>query len=63
MVTIQKDDDKKIVTQGAYEDYYEHLGYTIVHSDNKSTKKEVKKEIKYTDKIKDKNKLDNYSRK
>ncbi len=61
MITIKKDNDTKIVTQGAYREYYECLGYEIVKNE-KPLKKEVEK-IKEVDKKTDKGKLDGYSRK
>ena len=39
MVTITKDDNKKVVTMGAYENFYKPLGYEIVK--NQPLKKEI----------------------
>ena len=39
MIKIRKDSNEKIVTQGAYKNFYEHLGYEIVK--DKPIKKEV----------------------
>ena len=48
MIKIRKDTNEKIVTQGAYKNFYEHLGYEIVK--DKPIKKEVinkeKEEVK-----------------
>lgn len=44
MVKIKLGNNEKIVTKGAYENFYEHLGYDIVDKDNKSSKREVEKE-------------------
>lgn len=65
MIKISKNNDIKVVTQGAYKEYYEHLGYEIITE--KPLKKEVEVEIKDKE-IKDekketKGKLENYSRK
>ena len=38
MVTITKEDNKKVVTMGAYENFYKPLGYEIVK--NQPLKKE-----------------------
>lgn len=63
MIKIQKENDIKIVTQGAYREYYEHLGYEIINERKPLEKKEVEKKIETkTDKT-DKGKLDGYSRK
>lgn len=76
MLTIKKDNDTKIVTQGAYKEFYEHLGYEIVNN-KKPFEKKIEKEIETnvennSDKglekenkkeDKDKSKLENYSRK
>lgn len=63
MIKIQKENDTKIVTQGAYREYYEHLGYEIINEKKPLEKKEVEKKTETkTDKT-DKGKLDGYSRK
>lgn len=65
MIKIQKDNNVKIVTQGAYREFYEHLGYKIVT--DKPLKKEIEvkpKEVVEDDIIKeDKTSKLNYSRK
>ncbi len=65
MLKIHKDNNVKIVTQGAYKDFYEHLGYTII--EDKPIKKEIEvkpKEVIKDDVIKeDKMSKPNYSRK
>ena len=76
MLTIKKNNNTKIVTKGAYKEFYEHLGYEIVDNKKpfekkiekeietkveKDSDKELEKENKKEDK--DKNKLENYSRK
>ena len=44
MVTITKEDNKKVVTMGAYENFYKPLGYEIVK--NQPLKKEkVSKDV------------------
>lgn len=48
--------DKKIVTLGAYREYYEHLGYEIVT--NKKGKPVETKKVENEEKV-----LENYSRK
>lgn len=72
MITITKDNDKKVVTQGAYKEFYEHLGYEIVKDKKPFEKKvetnkeaETNKEVetKKDTKKEDKSKLENYSRK
>lgn len=35
VVRIKKDNIEKTVTKGAYEEYYEHLGFKIVKTDDK----------------------------
>ena len=62
MITIKKDNDTKVVTQGAYREYYEYLGYEIVKNE-KPLKKEVEKKIEQKEKKTDKGKLEGYSRK
>lgn len=72
MIKIQKDNNVKVVTQGAYREFYEHLGYEIVN-EKKPLKKEVEKKVetktedKKEDKVEikkaDKGKLEGYSRK
>lgn len=42
-----KDGDIKIVTQGAYEEYFEYLGYKIA-DDKKQSKNDIEKETKDT---------------
>lgn len=44
---INKDGDVKIVTQGAYEEYFEYLGYKIA-DDKKQSKNDIEKETKDT---------------
>ena len=70
MIKIRKDTNEKIVTQGAYKNFYEHLGYEIVK--DKPVKKEVinkeevidkKEEVKETFTKNDKVSKNNYSRK
>lgn len=66
MIKISKDKNVKVVTQGAYKEFYERLGYEIV--EEKPLKKEVEvkenKEVEIKeDKREAKNKLENYSRK
>lgn len=65
MLKIYKDNDVKIVTQGAYKDFYEHLGYEIFKE--KPIKKDIEvkpKEIIKEDVVKeDKINKPNYSRK
>lgn len=63
MVRIQKEHDIKLVTQGAYEDFYEHLGYTIIKDKSPVIKETKKIETKNDNKKKDNDKLTNYSRK
>lgn len=69
MITITKDKNKKIVTQGAYEEFYKHLGYEIVNEKKPLVKEskietEIKKDSKKENtKKEDKSKLNNYSRK
>ena len=46
MVTIVKDENKKIVTKGAYDNFYKPLGYTIV------VEKPIEKETIVTEKVK-----------
>lgn len=48
MIKIIKENNEKIVTKGAYEDFYEPLGYIIVN-DNQPSKKEV--EIKKSEEL------------
>lgn len=65
MLKIYKDSNVKVVTQGAYKDFYEHLGYKIF--EEKPLKKEIEvrdKEIKENQTTKENkpNKV-NYSRK
>ena len=45
MIKIQKENDIKLVTQGAYREYYEHLGYEIINERKPLEKKEVEKKI------------------
>ena len=48
MVKItNKDGDVKIVTQGAFEEYFEYLGYKIA-DDKKQSKNDIEKETKDT---------------
>ena len=76
MIKIRKDDNTKVVTQGAYKEFYEHLGYQIVNEKGQSLKKdkeEIKEEIKeevkenfkpeIKEETKDKAKRENFSRK
>ena len=73
MIKIRKDDNTKVVTQGAYKEFYEHLGYQIVNEKGQSFKKdkeeikeeEVKENFKpeIKEEIKDKAKRENFSRK
>lgn len=44
---INKDGDVKIVTQGAFEEYFEYLGYKIA-DDKKQSKNDIEKETKDT---------------
>lgn len=44
MLTIKKDNNEKIVTKGAYENFYKPLGYIIITGD-KSNKKLENKEV------------------
>ena len=60
MIKIRKDNNTKVVTQGAYKEFYEHLGYQIVNEKGQSLKKD-KEEIK--EETKDKAKRENFSRK
>lgn len=78
MIKIRKDNDIKVVTQGAYKEFYEYLGYEIIKDkplkkevEIKETKQpdikedkqeEVKEEIK-EEKKEIKGKQENYSRK
>lgn len=64
MIKINKENDTKVVTQGAYKNYYEHLGYKIV-SDKKSINKEVepKKEIENKKEVENKGAKETYLRK
>lgn len=48
MLKIKKDNNEKIVTKGAYEDFYKPLGYIIVN-DKQPSKKEV--EIKKSEEL------------
>lgn len=48
MIKIIKENNEKIVTKGAYEDFYEPLGYIIVN-DKQPSKKEV--EIKKSEEL------------
>ena len=48
MIKIIKQDNEKIVTKGAYEDFYKPLGYIIVN-DKQPSKKEV--EIKKSEEL------------
>lgn len=48
MIKIIKENNEKIVTKGAYEDFYKPLGYIIVN-DNQPSKKEV--EIKKSEEL------------
>lgn len=50
MVKIRNKDntDEKIVTQGAFEEYFEHLGYTIVNDNEQNKKIDTKEENKDT---------------
>lgn len=48
MIKIIKEDNEKIVTKGAYEDFYKPLGYIIVN-DKQPSKKEV--EIKKSEEL------------
>lgn len=41
MLKIVKDNIEKIVTKGAYEDFYKHLGYELFEDKNQPLKKEV----------------------
>lgn len=43
MIKIRLENDEKIVTQGAFEEYFEYLGYKIVN-DKKQVKNEIVKE-------------------
>lgn len=72
MIKIRKDDNTKVVTQGAYKEFYEHLGYQIVNEKGQSLKKdkeEIKEEVKENfkpeikEETKDKAKRENFSRK
>lgn len=72
MIKIRKDNNTKVVTQGAYKEFYEHLGYQIVNEKDQSLKKdkeEIKEEVKENfkvetkEEIKDKAKRENFSRK
>lgn len=72
MLKIRLKDDEKYVTQGAYKEFYEHLGYEIVSEKGQSFKKdkeEIKEEVKENfkpeikEEIKDKVKRENFSRK
>lgn len=72
MIKIRKDNNTKVVTQGAYKEFYEHLGYQIVNEKGQSLKKdkeEIKEEVKENfkvetkEEIKDKAKRENFSRK
>lgn len=58
MIKIKKDNNIKVVTQGAYSEFYEHLGYEIVNDNKKQLTKEID-----TKEVKDKNTKDSYSRK
>lgn len=60
MIKIRLDNTEKIVTQGAFEEYFEYLGYKIVddkkpikneiviEKENKDTKEEVKTKKDFT---------------
>lgn len=48
MLKIKKNNNEKIVTKGAYEDFYKPLGYIIVN-DKQPSKKEV--EIKKSEEL------------
>lgn len=46
MIRIYKDNDKKYVTQGAYESFYKPLGYKTIMEEKPQKIEEPKKEIK-----------------
>lgn len=64
MIKIKLNDDEKIVTRGAYENFYEHLGYEIMNDDKKVIKRDtsLRNEPKGVEN-KDTDRKDNYSRK
>lgn len=41
MIRIYKDTDMKVVTKGAYEQFYKSLGYNMVLDENKDTQEIV----------------------
>lgn len=65
MIKIKLNNNEKYVTKGAYNEFYEHLGYKIVDENKKSMKEiEPKKEVE-TKNTKEVEKLtkETYSRK
>lgn len=56
MVKIVKDGNEKVVTKGAYNSFYKHLGYTIMSDSKKST---PKVDVKQKEVTKEKTKDDN----
>ena len=56
MITITKNKETKIVTKGAYNSFYKHLGYTIMSDSKKST---PKVDVKQKEVTKEKTKDDN----
>ena len=63
MIKIKKDNNIKVVTQGAYSEFYEHLGYEIVNDNKKKLTKEIDTKEIDTKEVKDRNTKDSYSRK
>lgn len=65
MIKIRLNDNEKLVTKGAYKEFYEHLGYKIVNEQEKPLKKEVEISLeKPSETIKeDKGERERFSRK
>lgn len=66
MIKIKLGDNEKYVTKGAYNEFYEYLGYEIVGNEKpfvKETKITKETDDKKDNKKEDKGKLENYSRK
>lgn len=66
MLRIKLENNEKLVTKGAYENFYEHLGYEIVNDKKPfekevETKEEPKKEFKKE--VETKGEKESYSRK
>lgn len=66
MIKIVKDKNEKLVTKGAYEEYYKHLGYDIVNKKEKPFERKVeenREEVNEDKEEKDKVRKESYSRK